>query len=324
MLQKLKYYLICILSMLCLTSCKDVTVQEKPPIQQANNMETETIDEPLEIQETTANFSLQNIPRYSGEPYVEINSNEPDFTYDSSQIESYESYGDLDFLGRCGIAESCIGSDLMPTEDRGTIGQVKPSGWHTVKYDNVEGKYLYNRCHLIGYQLTAENANEKNLITGTRYMNTVGMLSFEDMVADYIHETNNHVMYRVTPVFEGDNLLVSGVQMEAESVEDNGSGISYNVFVYNVQPGITIDYSNGESSKTDDSIGEDDVAVPNTQTGQSTSTITTYMLNKNTHKFHDPDCSSVQDTKPQNREEFVGGREELIQRGYAPCGRCNP
>lgn len=192
--------------------------------------------------------SLADVPEYDGEPYVEINGNEPDFSEEELSEESFEDYGELDSLGRCGPVNASIGTDLMPEEERGKIGQVKPTGWHTVKYDHVDGKYLYNRCHLIGYQLSGENANKQNLITGTRYMNVEGMLPFENMVADYVRETDNHVMYRVIPVFEGDNLLVSGVQMEAMSVEDGGDGISYNVYVYNVQPGIEIDYATGESA----------------------------------------------------------------------------
>lgn len=199
----------------------------------------------------STSISIEEIPEYSGEPYVVINDNIPGFSETEITDQSFEQYNELDSLGRCGTAIASIGRDLMPTEERGSIGQVKPTGWHTVKYDNVDGKYLYNRCHLIGYQLTAENANQLNLITGTRYMNVDGMLPFENMVADYIKETGHHVLYRVTPVFDGDNLLASGVQMEALSVEDNGEGISYNVFVYNVQPGINIDYVTGESSPED-------------------------------------------------------------------------
>ncbi|MDO5346038.1 MAG: DNA/RNA non-specific endonuclease [Lachnospiraceae bacterium] len=192
-------------------------------------------------------IQLADIPEYAGEPYVVMNDNVPQFSEDDITDQSFEKYGELDHLKRCGFAVASIGQDLMPTGKRGTIGQIKPSGWQTVKYDMVDGKYLYNRCHLIGYQLTAENANERNLITGTRYMNVEGMLPFENMVADYIKETDNHVMYRVTPIFEGNNLVASGIQMEAYSVEDSGDGISYNVFVYNVQPGIEIDYKTGES-----------------------------------------------------------------------------
>lgn len=193
-------------------------------------------------------IDISEIPAYSGTPYVEIDGNIPAFTEDELSTKSYENYSELDELGRCGAAMANIGKDLMPTEERGSIGMIKPSGWHTVRYDDlIDGKYLYNRCHLIGFQLTGENANEKNLITGTRYMNMEGMLPFEDMVADHIQETNNHVLYRVTPIFEGDDLVASGVQMEAQSVEDHGEGIRFNVFVYNVQPGITIDYITGES-----------------------------------------------------------------------------
>ena len=184
------------------------------------------------------------LPEYSDSPYVIVNNNEPFFTENDMTADSFEYYGELDELGRCTVAYASIGKDLMPTEKRGSIGSVKPTG----KYDIVDGKYLYNRCHLIGYQLTAENANKNNLITGTRYLNVDGMLLFENMVADYIKETNNHVLYRVTPIFTGDNLLADGVLMEAESVEDNGEGISYNVFCYNVQPGVKIDYVTGDSS----------------------------------------------------------------------------
>lgn len=188
------------------------------------------------------------LPEYSDSPYVIVNNNEPFFTENDMTVDSFEYYGELDELGRCTVAYASIGKDLMPTEKRGSIGSVKPTGWHTVKYDIVDGKYLYNRCHLIGYQLTAENANKNNLITGTRYLNVDGMLLFENMVADYIKETNNHVLYRVTPIFTGDNLLADGVLMEAKSVEDNGEGITYNVFCYNVQPGVKIDYATGDSS----------------------------------------------------------------------------
>lgn len=193
--------------------------------------------------------TLDQIPEYSGEPYVILNDNQPDFQdMESVSKVDYEEYSELDIYGRCGVAEAIISQATMPTEERGSIGQVKPSGWHTVKYDNVDGKYLYNRCHLIGYQLAGENANVKNLITGTRYMNTEGMLPFENMVDDYVEETNHHVMYRVTPIYEGNNLVASGVQMEAKSVEDGGKGLCFNVYVYNVQPGIEIDYATGEST----------------------------------------------------------------------------
>lgn len=192
-------------------------------------------------------FDVSQIPIYSDKKYVILNNNEPNFSNEELNTNSFESYSDLDYLGRCGVAFANINQELMPSEKRGSIGMIKPTGWHTIKYDIVDGKYLYNRCHLIGYQLTGENANEKNLITCTRSMNTKGMLEWENKVAEYIKETNNHVLYRVTPVFENDNLLANGVIIEAESVEDNGSGIKFNVFVYNVEDGIEIDYQNGES-----------------------------------------------------------------------------
>ena len=194
-------------------------------------------------------FDLDSIPEFDGStPYVVINENIPEFAESYYTTESFESYSELDDLGRCGVAFANISKETMPTEDRGDIGSVKPSGWQSVRYDNVDGKYLYNRCHLIGFQLSGENANEKNLITGTRYMNVEGMLPFENEVADYVEETDNHVLYRVTPIFEENNLVASGVQMEAESVEDRGDGVMFNVYVYNCQPGITIDYATGESS----------------------------------------------------------------------------
>lgn len=188
---------------------------------------------------------MENVPEFDGDPYVVINGNEPFFEDVSN--EAFEEYYPMDELERCTGAEACIGQELMPTEERGSIGHVKPSGWHSVKYDFVDGKYLYNRCHLIGFQLTGENATRENLITGTRYMNNEGMLPFENMVADYIKETGNHVYYRVTPVYEEDNLLASGVLMEAKSLEDDGEGICFNVYCYNAQPGVIIDYSTGES-----------------------------------------------------------------------------
>lgn len=193
-------------------------------------------------------YNISEIPEYNGESYIIINNNIPYFTEEEMNTNSFESYSNHDILGRCGVALANISKDMMPTEKRESIGMVKPTGWHTVKYDIVDGKYLYNRCHLIGYQLTGENANEKNLITCTRHMNTVGMLQFENKVAEYIKRTNNHVLYRVTPIFEENNLLASGVQMEALSLEDNGEGIKFNVYVYNIQEGITINYSDGESS----------------------------------------------------------------------------
>ena len=262
--------------------------------------------------------SVQDFVSYSGEPFTVLNENIPAISNSEKKVESFERYSDLDELGRCGVAEACIGIDIMPTEDRGAIGQVKPSGWHTVKYDIVDGKYLYNRCHLIGFQLTGENANEKNLITGTRYFNVEGMLPFENMVADYVKETENHVMYKVTPVYDGDNLVAKGVQMEAYSVEDDGEGICFNVFVHNVQPGITIDYKTGESWLADEK--------PETESNSQTSSTEQqeYVLNTNSKKFHKPTCNSADDIKETNREEYTGDRGTLISSGYSPCKNCNP
>lgn len=198
-------------------------------------------------QQTYSAISIEDVPEYSGQPYVIINDNEPYFDNDDLTTQAFEKYSSLDSLGRCGVAYANIGEETMPTEKRGNIGMIKPSGWQIKKYDFIDGKYLYNRCHLIGYQLSGENANEKNLITGTRYMNTEGMLPFENQVADYVQETGNHVLYRVTPVFEGNHLVADGVLMEAMSVEDRGLDIEFNVFVYNVQPGVKIDYATGNS-----------------------------------------------------------------------------
>jgi len=191
--------------------------------------------------------SVMDVPDFAGDPYVIINQNVPEFTRDELRAEAYEYYSELDLLGRCSYAMACIGEELMPSEERERISHIKPTGWHSVEYDFVDGSSLYNRCHLIGFQLTGENANARNLITGTRYMNVEGMLPFENMVADYIEDTGNHVLYRVTPVFDGANLVARGVQMEAMSVEDDGMGLCFHVYVYNNQPGVQIDYATGES-----------------------------------------------------------------------------
>ena len=292
--------------------------------------------------EGTSAFSLREIPAYSGTPYTEVNGNKPYFTEADQTTQSFETYSELDSLGRCGVAYANVGQDLMPTEPRGEIGAVKPTGWHLVKYDNVDGKYLYNRCHLIAYMLAAENANPQNLITGTRYLNVQGMLPFETKVCDYVKNTGNHVLYRVTPIFDGDNLLADGVLMEAYSVEDAGEGICFCVFAYNVQPGIGIDYATGdnwaEGSGTYQSTAasvtvETPAPQPETDTAVQTtpessvsqeSRETTYVLNTNTKKFHYPTCSSVDDMKEKNKQIYTGSREEVINMGYVSCKRCNP
>lgn len=285
-----------------------------------------------ELEPSGAKFTLSSVPVYSGSAYVAINGNVPYFTADDLTTTSFESYSSLDSLGRCGVSYACVGQDIMPTEDRGSIGQVKPTGWHTVKYDCVDGKYLYNRCHLLGYQLTGENANEENLITGTRYLNIEGMLPFENMVADYVQETDNHVLYRVTPIFEGSNLLASGVLMEGYSVEDSGEDILFCVYAYNVQPGVTIDYATGDSYLTSggSAISEEPSAPVTPQKPEEPETSGTgtvqsdYVLNTNTKKFHLTSCSSADDIKESNRQEYSGSREGLIAQGHDPCKRCNP
>lgn len=268
--------------------------------------------------------TVDDVPAYSGETYVEVNDNQPEFTEEELTTVSYEDYSELDELGRCQSAEACIGQDLMPTETRESISSVKPTGWKNKSYDTVDGGYVYNRCHLIGFQLTGENANEENLITGTRYMNVEGMLPFEDEVAAYIKETDNHVMYRVTPVFEGDDLIASGVQMQAESVEDDGAGISFNVYVYNVQPYVVIDYRTGENWEGDEIAEPEGKWADGTEAEPSDTKEQMYILNKNTKKFHKPECSGAKKIKAKNKGEYTGSRQTLIDEGYEPCGNCNP
>ena len=247
---------------------------------------------------------------YTGQPYVVVDDNVPDFPQgDLDSTAAFERYEELDSLERCGVAYANICQELMPTENRGSIGHIHPSGWHSVRYEFVDGKSLYNRCHLIGFQLAGENDNERNLVTGTRYMNVQGMLPFENMVADYVKETDGHVLYRVTPVFSGDNLVCNGVRMEAWSVEDNGEGICFDVFCYNVQPGVEIDYLTGESREA---------------ASQNAEKQETFILNTSSKKFHRPDCSAVSAMGPENREEVTCTREELIRQGYEPCGSCKP
>ena len=316
-------------------SCKGDTVPSQSDAPSASQGQQTESSAPTEIT-TASSFSLSDVPAYSGKAYTSVNGNVPYFTAAELTTTSFETYSDLDTLGRCGVTYACIGQDLMPTEERGSIGMVKPTGWHTVRYDGlVDGNYLYNRCHLIGYQLTGENANTKNLITGTRYLNIEGMLPFENMVADYIQETSNHVLYRVTPIFEGNSLVANGVLMEGYSVEDKGAGVSYCVFAYNVQPGIEIDYATGESKLADGAQQEERKTATVTPTPSpepekqepatgSEASQADYILNTNTKKFHYPTCSSVNDMKEKNKQEFFGTRDEAISNGYSPCGRCKP
>lgn len=277
-------------------------------------------------------INVSSVPAYSGTPFVAINNNVPTFSSAELTTKAYESYSSLDGLGRCGVAIASCGKEIMPKdgEERGSISSIKPSGWVQASYDIVSGGYLYNRCHLIGWQLSAENANNRNLITGTRYMNTEGMLPFENMVADYIHETGNHVAYRVTPIYSGNNLVASGVQLEAYSIEDDGEGICFNVYVYNVQPGITINYATGSSYLTQS--GNTDKPDTNTDTGKETeketeketTSGTKYVLNTSSKKFHYPDCGSVKQMSDKNCAESNLTRDELMAQGYEPCGNCHP
>ena len=323
------------------------------------------------------------IPVYNGDEFVPINNNTPDFTEEEIGTEEFYEFSELDELGRAGCAQGCIGPSMLATEERGPIGMIRPSGWHTVKYDFVDGLYLYNRCHLIAYSLCGVNADERNLITGTRYLNIEGMLGIENRVYWYVKDTGNHVLYRVTPRYIGDDLLAVGVQMEAYSVEDRGERLSLNMFCFNVQPGVLIDYKTGDnwldpnyetsrsiSAESDLGVGVNEVGQGANDSGESgsdkqvsargqeeksldtkdTSSKTetkegnavesdkqneenepyvpdesaTYIINTNTGRFHLPDCQSVQDMKEKNRKEFFGTREELVDAGYKPCGRCNP
>lgn len=280
--------------------------------------------ESSQSQERISTFTTWNgqetVPVYSGEPYTELNGNIPYFTDRGKTEDVFEHYSDLDTLGRCGAAYANICKELMPTEKRGEIGMIKPTGWHTVRYDDIiSDKYLYNRCHLIGFQLAGENANEKNLVTGTRYMNVDGMLPFENMIADYVKETDNHVLYRVTPIFVGDDLVCRGVEMEAYSVEDNGEGTSFHVFVYNIQPGIEIDYATGDSWVANSMA---DIVDDTEEHAQYATTL--YVINAKTRKFHFPDCDSVGKISKQNKKERETDRAELIAEGYTPCGSCKP
>lgn len=300
---------------------------------------------------SASTVKISNIPAYSGKAYVVINNNQPNFSSSELTTVGYEKYSSLDSLGRCGVALASCGEEIMPAdgEERGSISSIKPSGWVQAKYSNVSGGYLYNRCHLIGWQLSAENANNKNLITGTRYMNTEGMLPFENMVADYINETGNHVAYRITPVYDGNNLVASGVQMEAYSVEDDGEGICFNVYCYNVQPGVKINYATGASSADGSSAAETTKAASKasttttkassgttksstvTTTKKQASTTTTksqssynYILNTSSKKFHYSWCGSVKQMSDKNKSEYSGSRDDLISMGYTPCGNCDP
>ena len=276
--------------------------------------------------ENTVNFDISNIPEYTKNAYVEINGNKPEFSEkDKSKTKSFEKYSRLDRLGRCGVAYANISTDTMPTEERGSISSVKPTGWDQNTYTFIENGYVYNRCHLIGYQLTGENANERNLITGTRYMNVEGMLPFENEVAEYVNSTKNHVLYRVTPVFEGDNLLASGVEMEAWSVEDNGRGVCFNVYCYNVQPGVVISYANGKNLPDKKYTVKSSISGNKSKAIDSrNNTVRTFILNTSSNKFHLTTCDAVKNMKAKNKKIVKSTRSSMIKNGCKPCVMCNP
>ena len=321
----------------------EITTEAKEEKTEAKTVDESTLTDSDKNESETARGAVE-YPPYDGEAFVQLEGNSPNFTDDEKKnTEAFEEYSELDSLGRCGVAYANICKEIMPTEERGEIGEVKPTGWHLVKYPElIEDNYLYNRSHLIAFSLAGENANKKNLITGTRYLNQETMQIFELKVLDYVRSTDNHVLYRVTPVFEGDNLVATGVQMEAWSVEDEGEGICYNVFCYNVQPGIDIDYATGDSKvseKTEDDAKQaDDIQVEGatekvteTTTESSTETETklsgedevrSYILNTNSKKIHLPTCSSVDDMAEHNKKECESSITELKKQGYDPCGRC--
>ena len=283
--------------------------------------------------------TLADVPDSDGRPSAQLNDGNPYFDAQEYAGQQLEAYSNQDAQGRCGPCVAMVGPETLPTEERGEIGEVKPTGWQIAKYDWIDGKYLYNRCHLIGYQLTGQNANTRNLITGTRFMNVQGMEPYEDQVAEYVQRTGNHVLYRVTPLFEGDDMLAHGVVMEAQSVEDGGAGVCFCVFCYNQQPGVTIDYATGDNASdgTMEQIWEDWNAYDEAASTESGLTAGAsgseeadapeeydYVLNTNSHKFHVPSCSSVDDMSERNKYYFDGTREEAIDMGYDPCKRCNP
>ena len=326
----------------------------------------------------SAQATIADIPAYTGALCIDINHGMPGFTAQDEARGTFMQFSDLDFEGRCGTAFARIGPDTVSNEKRGDISQVHPSGWVQRKYSFADDDMLYNRSHLIAHQLCGENANEKNLITGTRTFNAVGMLYYEGLVGDYVRSTGNHVLYRVTPLFAANDLVARGVQMEAKSVEDNGEAVQFNVFVYNVEPGVAINYVTGESwessetpqvtskgsatittaaaaradkaaagsangSKADggsdagssgndagDGAGSEsntsdaNGAGSNSASSQGVSEQQDYILNVKNKKFHKPDCSAASDISSANKQDFTGTRDQLIARGYSPCGICKP
>lgn len=311
-LQRTIVPLLLALLLFCFSGCLDPGMLGSPE----QTTQAGTSAAPADKQEPV---SLSDIPAFNGKAYVSVNGGVPFFEASDYTTTPFETYAPLDALGRCGVAYANICRALMPTEEREPIGQVKPSGWQTAKYDFIDGKYLFNRCHLIGFQLAGENANERNLITGTRYLNIQGMLPFENMVADYVKETNHHVLFRVTPVYNGNNLVASGVLMEAYSVEDAGDGISFCVYAYNVQPGVYINYANGDNRLATE---EEVTSAPETEAGSQVPA--RYIINTSSKVFHTVNCASAVGMSEANKEYTTRTAEELLADAYTPCGRCRP
>lgn len=317
--------LLTLILMLSLTACDGTSIIDNGASQPGQNPAStesnyvpnqETTNTSTQQPSSVSSFDLSNVPEYQGAAVYVVNNNTPFFTPDELTTESFESYSELDELGRTGVAFACLSTDTMPPEgeERGSIGMIRPAGWHTVKYpDVISDLYLYNRCHLIGWQLCAENANELNLTTGTRYLNVDGMLPYENQVDDYIEQTGNHVMYRVTPVFVDNELVCRGILIEAQSVEDNGC--VFCVYCYNVQPYICIDYATGESYQTTDNASNNEV---------TSEVECTYVLNTNSMKIHRPDCEYAASISTQNRWDYTGFMSDLIDEGYSVCKSCNP
>ena len=322
-MKKLSRYAIVLAIILTLASCgsgarqTNVSTEASTILDDTNIATINTTNN----EDKSLEFYFGTIPEFNGKPFVVVNDNKPFFETSEITTDVFETYSDLDELGRCGVAYANICKEIMPTEKRGAIGMIKPSGWHTIRYDDlISGKYLYNRCHLIGYQLAGENANQKNLITGTRYLNIDGMLSFEDLVDDYVDDTGNHVLYRVTPCFIGDELVARGVLMEGLSVEDNGKDVSFCVFAYNNQPGVEIDYATGDSWRATEKLS---IEVNNTDGEElpDDTDVYGYIGNLKTKKVHLPTCSKL---PKEDNQSYFESLDDAISQGYEACGICKP
>lgn len=336
-MKKLRFLMVFILCLM-LTACSSGNVTSSNSSNGSDNIISSSSSDDKSNQNNQVGITLDNLPEFQGEenPFVAINNNEPNFPESDKTTNAFETYSNLDSLGRCGVAYANVCQEIMPTQKRGDISSIKPSGWKNKKYDTslVDGGYLYNRCHLIGHQLAGEDANEKNLITGTRYFNVDGMLPFENMVADYVKETNNHVLYRVTPIYDGDNLVAKGVQMEAYSVEDNGEGVMFNVFVYNVQPGIEINYTTGDNYLSSDSQNDNTSSNQNTNVqsqdnnnnqsqdnnNQSNETVE-IRGNKNSKIYHCPGQAAYDEMKDSSNLVIFNSEQDAINAGYRKAKR---